>query len=136
MMYIFGVLVNSYSLEHMAKVLVAIKVLVCTPTLTHQVQESYAWLTKEFSKLGGLYLDESEEGVANLSKQCDVEEVPEQTTTSPFLVHFSTHLDETTVDLAKRGLPRNPLYAPDILEMLMQKWIPTAPFWSNLLLGN
>lgn len=142
MMYIFGVLVNSYTLKHMSEVLAATKVLVCSPSVTHQVQESYAWLTSEVSKLGGLELDSDEEEEVQEQhhpldiQERDGEEVVDESSTSPFLTYFVTQLDKITAIPAESGASRNPLHAPVIIDMLMRKWVPTAPFWSNLLLGR
>ena len=50
-----------------------------------------------------------------------------------FEVHLKKVFDQVKLD--NTGQSKNPLYNPQAIEILKEKWLPTVPFWTSLLLG-
>ncbi|KAL5477592.1 hypothetical protein EMCRGX_G024406 [Ephydatia muelleri] len=52
----------------------------------------------------------------------------------PFVAYFSHKTNKAV--LVDRGSAINKYYKPEFFDTLMQNWLPMAPFWSGLMLGD
>ena len=64
------------------------------------------------------------------------EKVIRSTTHKPFGAFFKLKLADVDSKLVNSGEKKNALYQPDFFNYIEKKWLPTAPFWSAMLLGG
>ena len=134
-MYSFSLLANSFSLPYIEETLTKIKIVFCSNAVTYEVTESFEWLQTQFNLLNACNINElivDSEPVAESDNKNDSEVVTD-IAVNPWESHF---LNNVTVNIAKHRVNNNPLHCPQAVTILLKKWMPTAPFWSALLLGN
>ena len=139
-MYTFSLVANSFSLPYLEEVVKKINIVFRNKVVTNDVLKCYDWLQKQFNLLNVYTTKNEQELLVNvdniIEEQADSEddsEVESNTEINPFKDHFKKCLDNINI---QNGTKNNPLYCPEAVAVLMNKWIPTVPFWSSLLLGK
>ena len=136
-MFSFSLLVNSFTLEYLLTTLGHIHVVTTTSTITpvvHQINVTFS-LDLQHKDITA----DVEEGGSSEDSSYSTQSQHEEwigASQNSFTIHVQRYLD--TIKLMSqsvRGTHSNNLYAPGFTNQIVNKWIPTCPFWSCILLG-
>ena len=130
-MYLFSTMVNARSLADLVSRVRLIKLLLCSKVQSQSMRHAHDALVDIINGLDDIEDDNMKNDEIICSNKFDNDEIAE--CKQPFGTFFQIQLEKVQVD--NTGVRDNTYYKPELFASILQNWLPTAPFWTALLLG-
>ncbi|KAL5502919.1 hypothetical protein EMCRGX_G009777 [Ephydatia muelleri] len=132
-MYSFSTLVNATTLQELEMRLTLMKVLYCNKTNTDGVKKAHDGIVDVINSLGMVSQPESEVSSTSLTYECIEGSGTLTESMQPFGTYIRLKLDK--IQVSNLGESSNAFYQPQWFDVVLNKWLPMAPFWTSLLLA-
>ncbi|KAL5494242.1 hypothetical protein EMCRGX_G015533 [Ephydatia muelleri] len=120
--------------EELEMRLTLMKVLYCNKTNTDGVKKAHDGIVDVINSLGMVSQLESEVSSTSLTYECIEGSGTLTESMQPFGTYIWLKLDK--IQVSNLGESSNAFYQPQWFDVVLNKWLPMAPFWTSLLLGD